>query len=84
MKMVRLSERVWYYPYEPERDRPNLGYVKGDNWALAVDAGHSAAHTEEFCVEARGTSAPAHNSTYSLALGSHFWNALSQWALYRQ
>ncbi len=48
MKLNRLSERVWYYPYEPERDRPNLGYIKGDNWALAVDAGHSAAHTKEF------------------------------------
>lgn len=43
-----MSERVWYYPYESERDRPNLGYIKGDNWSLAVDAGHSAAHTEEF------------------------------------
>ena len=48
MKLVKLSERVWYYPYEPDRDRPNLGYIKGDNWSLAVDAGHSAAHTEEF------------------------------------
>ena len=35
-------------PYETERDRPNLGYVKGDNWSLAIDAGHSAAHTREF------------------------------------
>lgn len=39
-----MSERVWYYPYESERDRPNLGYIKGDNWSLAVDAGHSATH----------------------------------------
>ena len=35
-------------PYEEERDRPNLAYVKGENWSLAVDAGHSACHTEEF------------------------------------
>ncbi len=35
-------------PFEEERDRPNLGYVKGDNWSLAVDAGHSAAHVREF------------------------------------
>lgn len=48
MKLGRLSERVWYYPYESERDRPNLGYIRGDNWSLAIDAGHSAAHTEEF------------------------------------
>lgn len=48
MKLVRLTERLWYYPYEFDRDRPNLGYIKGDNWSLAVDAGHSASHTEEF------------------------------------
>ena len=35
-------------PYEEERDRPNLGYVKGDRWSLAIDAGHSAAHVREF------------------------------------
>ena len=35
-------------PFESERDRPNLGYVKGDNWSLAIDAGHSEAHVKEF------------------------------------
>ena len=35
MKLVRLTERLWYYPYEFDRDRPNLGYIKGDNWSLA-------------------------------------------------
>ncbi|MBR4331189.1 MAG: MBL fold metallo-hydrolase [Clostridia bacterium] len=48
MKLQRLTERVWYYPFEEERDRPNLGYIKGDKWSLAVDAGHSDAHVEEF------------------------------------
>ena len=47
-KMVQLSDRVFYYPFEEERDRPLLGYVKGDRLSLAVDAGHSAAHVEEF------------------------------------
>ena len=47
-ELVRLSERVYYYPFEEERDRPLLGYVKGDRLSLAVDAGHSAAHVEEF------------------------------------
>lgn len=50
MELKRLSERVWYYPLEEERDRPNLCYVRGDNWSLAVDAGHSARHTTEFFV----------------------------------
>ena len=46
--LKRLSDRIWYYPMEEERDRPNLGYIRGDNWSLAVDAGHSEAHTREF------------------------------------
>ncbi|MCR5567030.1 MAG: MBL fold metallo-hydrolase [Clostridiales bacterium] len=48
MKLDRISERIWVYPFEEERDRPNLTYIKGDKWSLAVDAGHSDAHTREF------------------------------------
>ena len=48
MKLNRLSERVWFFPYEEERDRPNLGYVRGDRWSLAVDAGHSEDHVQAF------------------------------------
>ena len=48
MELKRLTEHIWYMPYEEERDRPNLGYVKGKNWSLAIDAGHSAAHVREF------------------------------------
>ena len=48
MKLDRLTERIWVYPYEEERDRPNLGYIRGDRWSLAVDAGHSVDHVREF------------------------------------
>ncbi len=48
MELKRLTEHIWYMPFETERDRPNLGYVKGDHWSLAIDAGHSAAHVREF------------------------------------
>ena len=48
MALQRLTERIWYYPFEEERDRPNLGYIRGDKWSLAVDAGHSDGHVEEF------------------------------------
>ena len=48
MELKKLSQHIWYMPFEQERDRPNLGYVKGKNWSLAIDAGHSAAHTKEF------------------------------------
>ena len=48
MKLTKLTERIWIYPYEEERDRPNLSYIRGDRWSLAVDAGHSDSHTAEF------------------------------------
>ena len=48
MELNKFSEHIWYMPFEEERDRPNLGYVKGDKYSLAIDAGHSAAHVEEF------------------------------------
>ena len=48
MELIKVSDRIWFSMYEEERDRPCLGYVRGDNWSLAVDAGHSDAHVEEF------------------------------------
>ena len=48
MKLERMTERIWVYPFEKERDRPNLSYIRGDRWSLAVDAGHSEEHTREF------------------------------------
>lgn len=59
-KLIRLTDRVWVYPYEKARDRPNLGYVRGDKQCLAVDAGHSDAHIAEFyaALEAEGLPLP--------------------------
>ena len=48
MKLDRISEHVWVYPFEERRDRPNLSYIHGDKWNLAVDAGHSDEHVKEF------------------------------------
>ena len=61
MKLNRMTERIWVYPYEEERDRPNLSYIHGDRWSLAVDAGHSAEHTREFyaALEEAGLPLPA-------------------------
>ena len=36
MKLKQLTERIWYYPYEEKRDRPNLIYIRGGRWSLAV------------------------------------------------
>ena len=48
MELIRFSNRIWYATFEEERDRPCLGYIRGDNWSVAVDAGHSDAHVDEF------------------------------------
>ena len=48
MRLIRISDRILVFPYEKERDRPNLGYIRGDRLVIAVDAGHSRDHTEEF------------------------------------
>lgn len=47
-ELKRLSDRVWIFTHESMRDRPCLGYVKGDDWSLAVDAGHSDDHVAAF------------------------------------
>ena len=48
MKLEKISEHVWVYPFEERRDRPNLSYIRGERWNLAVDAGHSKEHLMEF------------------------------------
>ena len=58
--LIRLTNRVWVYPHEVERDRPNLGYVRGDKLCLAVDAGHSDDHIAAFyrALESEGLPLP--------------------------
>ena len=46
--LVKLSERLYYLPYEKTADRPNLYYIKGDDYSVAVDAGNSQRHVEIF------------------------------------
>lgn len=48
MQLYRHSKRIFYTSYEEERDRPALGYIKGERFCLAVDAGHSSDHLHEF------------------------------------
>ncbi|MGN0387683.1 MAG: MBL fold metallo-hydrolase [Suilimivivens sp.] len=51
MELIKLSERIYMLPFVRETDRPNLFYIKGDNYSVAVDAGNSAAHVQEFYVQ---------------------------------
>ena len=48
MRLEKLTEHVYYYPFDSDLDRPCLGYIKGDNYSLAVDAGHSSRHVDDF------------------------------------
>lgn len=48
MELKTLSDRIFYYPHQAEMDRPTLLYIKGEKFSLAIDAGYSDAHVEEF------------------------------------
>jgi len=57
-QLVRLSRRIYVLPFTKEADRPNLFYLSGDDFAVAVDAGNSAAHAEEFFTAIREAGLP--------------------------
>ena len=48
MELKKLSERIYISPFEDLRDRPALGYVKGDKYILNIDAGYSLSHVQEY------------------------------------
>ncbi|MBQ0035384.1 MAG: MBL fold metallo-hydrolase [Firmicutes bacterium] len=47
-KLIRLSNHIYYYPYDTHGDRPNLYYIKGKDYSIVIDAGNSKRHVEEF------------------------------------
>ena len=51
MELKKISDRIYYLPAEEETDRPVLGYIKGDKYSLAIDAGNSSKHVEKFYSE---------------------------------
>ena len=63
MELTKVTDRVWYYPYEKELDRPILGYIRGDRFGVAVDAGHSEAHTKAFYAALEDAGLPLPNIT---------------------
>ncbi len=44
----KISDRIWYLPQDVKSDRPVLGYILGDRFSFAVDAGASEAHVKLF------------------------------------
>ncbi|MDO4198934.1 MAG: MBL fold metallo-hydrolase [Erysipelotrichaceae bacterium] len=59
-ELKKLSERLYVYEYEEYGDRPNLFYIKGDDFSAAVDAGNSRKHLEAFykAIEDKGFPLP--------------------------
>lgn len=51
MELLQLTERILYYPHQEETDRPMLAYIRGTKLSLAIDAGNSADHVNEFYTE---------------------------------
>lgn len=44
----QITSRAWFLPNDHATDRPCLGYVRGDRYALMIDAGNSPAHHQLF------------------------------------
>lgn len=49
--LIKLTDRIYYMLHNEETDRPILGYIKGDNYSLMVDAGNSKKHVQLFLDE---------------------------------
>lgn len=47
-RIKKINEHLYYLPYRKKGDRPNLYYIKGSNYAIAVDAGNSYDHISNF------------------------------------
>lgn len=83
MKLKKLTDRIWYMPHEDLRDRPILGYIRGDKFSVAVDAGHSRDHTAEFYKALEEENLPLPELTvithwhWDHVLGMHAINGLS-------
>lgn len=48
MRLNKLTDRIYFLEHNPEVDRPMLVYIKGDKLSLAIDAGYSASHVQDF------------------------------------
>ena len=51
MELKKLCDRIWYLPHDSATDRPALGYIQGENYALMIDCGNSPAHLQRFLQE---------------------------------
>lgn len=48
MGLTKLTDKIYYLPHNPDVDRPMLAYIKGEKFTLAIDAGYSHLHVNDF------------------------------------
>lgn len=58
MRLEQISEHTWYLPPDDQKDRPMLGYVKGEKFSLAIDGGFSPDQVEGFYKELKAANLP--------------------------
>lgn len=46
--LEQLTPRVYHLPFSQKENRPSLGYIRGDRFALMVDAGNTPEHTNAY------------------------------------
>lgn len=44
--MQKVTDRIYYLPFDEHGDRPCLGYIRGDDYTLMVDAGNAVEHVK--------------------------------------
>ena len=59
MCLQEISSRIYWMPGEECTDRPVLGYIRGEKYALQIDAGASPAHLAKFQQELKRLHLPA-------------------------
>ena len=47
-EFVKVTDRIYSFSGEQETDRPFLYYIKGRDYSVAIDAGQSKEHVEQF------------------------------------
>lgn len=68
LSLRKISEHVYILPCDTERDRPNLGYVVGEDYSLLIDTGNSPSHLNKMLDEIEQNDLP----TPKLALITHW------------
>lgn len=51
MSLIEITKDIYYYPFDDKYLRPNLFYIRGDKKSIAVDAGNSKMHRNDFFEE---------------------------------